>query len=94
MKKKLYRSRTDSKIAGVCGGLANYFGVDSTVVRTIFVLAFLFAGIGFWPYIILMIILPREPQNTDFGQRPRKDVHGSDSDQDQSHDQGSDWSDF
>ncbi len=42
--KKLYRSRTDSKIAGVCGGLGEHFGIDSTWVRLLFVLFFFLGG--------------------------------------------------
>lgn len=59
--KKLYRSRTDKVIAGVCGGLGEYFNMDSLIFRLIF-LALLFAGgSGFWLYIILAIIIPKEP---------------------------------
>lgn len=61
-KKKLFRSRTDKKILGVCGGLAKYFGVSSTMVRIIFVLAFLLGyGSFLIVYIVLGIIMPKEP---------------------------------
>ena len=52
MEKKLYRSRTDKKLAGVCGGVAKFFGIDSTIIRLIWVLAVLFAGSGWsgWRY--------------------------------------------
>jgi len=61
-KKKLFRSRSDKKIFGVCGGLAKYFGVSSTMVRIIFVLAFLLGyGSFFIVYIALGIIMPKEP---------------------------------
>ncbi len=61
MPKKLYRSRTDRKIWGVCGGLAKYFDIDPTIVRVIAV-ASLFAGtLGFWIYIIMAIVVPLEP---------------------------------
>jgi Putative stress-responsive transcriptional regulator len=59
--KKLYRSRTDSKVAGVCGGLAEYFGIDSTLVRVIFVLATLAGGPGLIAYIILALVMPEAP---------------------------------
>jgi|WetSurMetagenome_2_1015567.scaffolds.fasta_scaffold668136_1 phage shock protein C len=63
--KKLYRSRSDEMIAGVCGGLADYFELDPTIVRLIFVLL-LFAGTGgFWIYIILWIVMPLQPENID-----------------------------
>jgi len=59
--KKLYRSRTNVMIAGVCSGLADYIDIDPTAVRLVFLL-FLFAGLGgFWLYIILWIIMPFEP---------------------------------
>jgi phage shock protein C len=59
--KKLYRSRSDVMLAGVCGGLAEYFGIDPTAIRLVFVLL-LFAGFGgFWLYIILWVIMPLKP---------------------------------
>ena len=59
---KLYKSRTDRYISGVCGGLANYLGISSTVIRIIF-LAALFLGYGsfFLVYIALAIVMPKEP---------------------------------
>jgi len=59
--KKLYRSRQDRMIAGVCGGLARYFRIDPTWVRLIFVLFFLLGGSTLLLYIILWIIVPLEP---------------------------------
>lgn len=60
MEKRLYRSRTDRMIWGVCGGLAKYFNVDSTLVRVVFVLLALMSGIGIIAYIILAIVMPLE----------------------------------
>ncbi len=63
--KKLYRSRSDEMIAGVCGGLADYFELDPTIIRLIFVLL-LFAGTGgFWIYVILWIVMPLKPENVE-----------------------------
>jgi len=60
MKKKLYLSDTDKKIAGVCGGLADYFGIDATIIRIIwFVLAFGY-GTGLILYLAFWLIVPRE----------------------------------
>lgn len=59
--KKLYRSRTDRKIAGVCGGLGEYFGIDPTLMRLLFVLGLIFVGGTLLAYIILMIVIPEEP---------------------------------
>ena len=62
MANKLYRSRIDRKICGVCGGLAKYFDVDPTIIRVVAV-ASLFCGLlGFWIYIIMAIIVPLEPE--------------------------------
>lgn len=60
--RKLYRSRSNSMIAGVCGGLAEYLGLDPTVVRLLYVLLSIFsAGFpGILVYIIAMIIIPLE----------------------------------
>jgi phage shock protein C len=60
--KRLYRSRQDHMIAGVCGGLGEYFGIDPTLVRLLFVFAALFAGPGILAYLILMLVVPEEPQ--------------------------------
>lgn len=59
--KRLLRSATDKKIAGVCGGLAEYFDIDATVIRLCWLLAILFAGTGVLAYIVLWIILPVAP---------------------------------
>ena len=61
MEKKLYRSNTDKKICGVCGGLAEYLGMDSTIVRLILVLAVLFAGVGVLAYLIAALVIPCKP---------------------------------
>ncbi len=61
MTKKLYRSRTNRQLAGVCGGLGDYFGVDSTLVRILFVIFALLGGPGLILYIILALIIPNEP---------------------------------
>ena len=62
MQKKLYKSKTDKKLCGVCGGLAEYLGIDSTVVRLILVLAILFAGVGLLAYIIAALVMPFKPE--------------------------------
>jgi phage shock protein PspC (stress-responsive transcriptional regulator) len=60
--KRLYLSRTDKKIFGVCGGIAHYLGVDSTVVRLSMVLITLvFAGFPLLFYIAAWLIMPNEP---------------------------------
>lgn len=61
MSKKLYRSRNDRMIAGVCGGLAEYFNVDSTFIRLALLFIFLFQGIGLIAYLIAWVVISEEP---------------------------------
>lgn len=58
--KRLYRSEDDRQIAGVCGGLAEYFNIDSSLVRLVFMLLFLFGGNGLLIYLLLWWIMPDE----------------------------------
>ncbi|MFH0891067.1 MAG: PspC domain-containing protein [Candidatus Liptonbacteria bacterium] len=60
-KKELYRSRKNRIIAGVCGGLSEYFEVDATLVRVIFIALLIIHGIGGLFYLIFWILTPREP---------------------------------
>ncbi len=60
MEKKLYRSRSDRMIGGVCGGLAKYFDMDPTIVRIIAVLLVFANGLGILAYIIMAIVVPLE----------------------------------
>jgi len=62
MKNKLYRSKKDCVIGGVCGGIAEYFNIDSTLVRLLAVLIFFFGGSGIIAYIIGWIIIPQNPK--------------------------------
>jgi phage shock protein C len=62
MNKRLYRSRENSQIAGICGGLGNYFGIDSTWVRVFFVIMAFTRGFGLFLYLILTVIVPRVPE--------------------------------
>lgn len=55
--KTLYKSRTDRKIDGVCGGIANYFGIDSTIVRIGWVIFTMAGGSGIIAYIIAAIVM-------------------------------------
>ena len=61
MKKRLYRSRKDKMLAGICGGLAEYFAVDPSLVRLTCVLLCLYAGTGLLVYILAAIIIPEDP---------------------------------
>jgi len=59
--KRLYKSRVDRKISGVCGGIAEYFNIDSTLIRLVWALAILFGGTGLLAYIIAAIVMPDRP---------------------------------
>lgn len=63
------RSRTNRSIAGVCGGLAEYFDIDATAIRLATLLLILFGGLSIWVYIILWIVIPEEPINTRIYER-------------------------
>jgi len=60
MQKRLHRSQKERMLGGVCGGLAEYFETDPSLIRLIFALMFVFAGSGFLLYLILWIVLPVE----------------------------------
>ena len=59
--KRLYKSTTDRKIFGVCGGIAEYFDIDSTVVRLAMVIAFFCAGFGGLAYLVAALVMPENP---------------------------------
>jgi phage shock protein PspC (stress-responsive transcriptional regulator) len=59
--RKLYKSRRNKVIDGVCGGIAEYFDVDTTIVRILWILITLMGGSGFILYIVAMIIMPVNP---------------------------------
>jgi phage shock protein C len=63
MAKKLYRSKKNRKIAGVCGGIAEYFDIDPIIIRLITLILVLSAGGGLIAYIIGWIIVPEESDN-------------------------------
>ena len=60
-RKRLVRSSTDKKLGGVCAGLADYFDLDATIVRVLWLLAIFLGGTGFLVYIVLWIALPLGP---------------------------------
>ena len=60
--KKLYKSNANKKLCGVCGGIAEYFGIDPTLVRLAWVLFTLLGGAGILAYIISAIVIPDYPQ--------------------------------
>lgn len=68
--RRLYKSRRNRIIDGVCGGIAEYFGVDPTIVRLLWVLITLMGGTGFVLYILAMIIMPVNPEHLVPGAQP------------------------
>ncbi len=60
-RKRLFRSRSERWLAGVCGGIGDYFNIDATVIRILFILFGLVFGSGLLFYIILWILIPLEP---------------------------------
>ena len=59
MEKRFYLSDTDKRLGGVCGGLAEYFGIDSLIIRIIFVVLVLGYGTGILAYILLWLLAPK-----------------------------------
>jgi phage shock protein C len=73
---RLHRSSTERVIAGVCGGLAEYFEVDPSLVRVAFVVGTLWGGLGLILYVILAIVLPVDPDAADVTvPRPERSRH-------------------
>ena len=60
MSKKLHLSSSDKKLAGVCGGFAEYFGVDSTLIRIILLVLMLCYGAGLLAYLICWFVMPKD----------------------------------
>jgi len=61
--KRLFKSTADRKIDGVCGGVAEYLGIDSTVVRVVWIVAAFFVGLGILAYLAAVLIMPRRPED-------------------------------
>ncbi len=61
MKKRLYKSNADKKIDGVCGGIAEYFDIDSTLVRLAWIIFSCLGGSGVLAYIVAAIVMPHKP---------------------------------
>jgi phage shock protein C len=59
--RRLYRSHANRRLAGVCGGLAEYFNIDATLVRVLFITFAVLGGPGLLAYVLLWIIVPEQP---------------------------------
>ena len=65
--KRLYRSRENAMLAGVCGGIGEYFDIDPTIVRLAWVILGFCGGVGLWAYVIAAVIIPQRPQYIEGG---------------------------
>jgi phage shock protein C len=70
--RRLYRSRENNQIAGVCGGIGEYLNIDPTLIRIIFVLMAFFGGPGLLLYILFWVVMPEEPEEIVYRKRKRK----------------------
>lgn len=70
--RRLYRSRDNMVLGGVCGGLAEYMNVDASVVRILAVLLLILGGLTFWIYLIMWIVVPLEPRDAGSGSRKNR----------------------
>lgn len=63
--KQLYLSSTNQQLAGVCGGIGEYFAIDPTVIRLLWIIGTIVTGVlpGIFAYVIAAIIIPRNPQS-------------------------------
>ena len=75
--KRFYKSRKDKVIDGVCGGLAEYLGADSTLIRILWLLSLLLHGLGFIAYLLAMILVPVNPQHKKPKVKKKKDSGNS-----------------
>ncbi|MDY5022573.1 MAG: PspC domain-containing protein [Blautia sp.] len=66
MKKRLYKSNNEKVLVGVCGGIADYFDIDPTLVRLLWVILLMMGGSGILAYIIAAIIIPNEPEYIEY----------------------------
>ncbi len=90
MERRLYRSREDNVIAGVCGGIAEFFGWDPGIVRVITALAVFVGGVSVLPYIVLWIIIPERPKHLSkknrYNEEETEDRYGKDYSRDEAYD--------
>ncbi len=75
MSKKLYRTRDDKRVCGVCGGLANYFNIDPVIVRLLWAVLTVLTGgfMGVILYVICVFVIPQEPEVLDGYSHDRDD---------------------
>jgi len=81
--KRLYQSGTERMIGGVCGGLAEFFNIDPTIVRLIFVILLLTGSAGFWIYLILLVVVPEESRSNEQSRSQVIDAETADAEQEE-----------
>lgn len=75
MNNKLYRSATNRVFGGVCGGLGDYFEVDPTLVRVVFVVLALWGGVGILLYLVLLVVMPVNPEHDPIRPKADREIH-------------------
>lgn len=66
MENRLYRSKKNRMLGGVCGGIGEYIKIDPNLIRFIFLILFFGGGVGFWLYLFLWIFIPEEGTKTEY----------------------------
>lgn len=77
MTKKLYRDDINGKFLGVCAGIGDYFGIDPTIIRVIWAIAFFAYGAGLWIYLIMGAVLPKKSMIVQLQKRHEEFEYGS-----------------
>ena len=75
--KKIYRSQADRLVAGVCGGIAEYFSLSSALVRVLLIIFSLISGVGLLFYVVCWFILPKNPDEQPAAKTPRRSDHSA-----------------
>lgn len=73
--KRLYRNPNNRVIAGVCSGIADYFNMEPTWVRIIFLILLLAFGATLIVYLVLWLIVPQKPSDTDENAKPNSNIN-------------------
>jgi len=73
--RKLYKSRRDKYVDGVCAGFSDYFGIDVTLVRVVWLASLFAGGLGFWAYVAAMIFMPKNPEHEILTESEKKKHH-------------------
>lgn len=94
MNHRLYRTIKSPKIAGVCGGIAEYFNIDPVLIRILFVILLFFGMLGLFLYVVLAIIIPKQPQNYELHENGQENNNTSEPEENKNNDVGQSGKDF